>query len=105
MAKKAGYKTFWISNHGTRSGIISLFASHADVVEFTNRGGSRGEGSLDEVLMPSFEQALDDPAPLKLILVHMLGGHPAYNFRYPKAYARFDGVDDSVSRELKNQGR
>lgn len=105
MAKKAGYKTFWISNHGTRSGIISLFASHADVVEFTNRGGSRGEGSLDEVLMPSFEAALDDPAPRKLILVHMLGGHPAYNFRYPKAFARFNDADDAVSHDLKTQGR
>jgi len=106
MAKKAGYKVFWISNHGTdRSGLASIFASHADVVEFTNKGGSRSEGSFDDVLMPPFKKALDDPAPLKLILVHMLGGHPAYNFRYPKAYARFNDADDQVSRELKAQGR
>jgi heptose-I-phosphate ethanolaminephosphotransferase len=106
MAKRAGYKTFWISNHNTdRSGLVSIFASHANVVEFTNKGGSRSEGSYDEVLIPPFEKALDDPAPLKFIVVHMLQGHPAYDFRYPKAYARFNGADDQVSRELKAKGR
>lgn len=104
MAKRAGYKTFWLTNHGTRSGMISIIASHADVVEYTNRGSSRGEGYYDEVLLPELQKALDDPHPLKFIVVHMLGAHPAYHFRYPKAFSRFD-ADDQVARELTAAGR
>jgi len=106
VARKTGYKVFWLSNHSTdRSGPVSIIASHAGVTHFTNRGGSRGEGSHDEVLLPELQQALDDPAPRKFIIVHMLGEHPAYNFRYPKEYARFDNVDDEVSRKLREEGR
>lgn len=108
MAKKAGYKTFWISNQGSQSGatgVLSIFASHADQSVFTNRGGSREESSLDEVLFAPFQAALSDPAPRKFILLHTLGAHPAYNFRYPKSFARFDNADDSVTKELKSAGR
>jgi heptose-I-phosphate ethanolaminephosphotransferase len=105
IAGRAGYKTFWLSNQGTRSGIISIIASHADVVEFTNRGSSRGEGSYDEVLLPVLQKALDDPAPRKLIVLHMLGAHPVYHFRYPPRFARFDSIYDSVSRQLLTEGR
>lgn len=106
MAKRSGYKTFWLSNHNTdRSGPISIIASHADVLRFTNRGGSRGEGSYDEVLLPELQQALDDPAPRKFIIVHMLGAHPAYNFRYPETFVRFDDMDDAVGRKLFEEGR
>lgn len=106
VAKKTGYKVFWLSNHSTdRSGPVSIIASHADVTRIVNRGGSRGEGSHDEVLLPELRQALDDPAPRKFIIVHMLGQHPAYNFRYPEEYARFDDADDEVSRKLREEGR
>jgi len=105
IARKAGYKTFWISNNGGRTGLPSVFASHADVAEFTNRGGSRGEGSYDNVLLGPFRKALSDPAPRKFILLHMLGGHPAFHFRYPKTFDRFSGADDDVSRELEGKGR
>jgi heptose-I-phosphate ethanolaminephosphotransferase len=106
MVKRAGYKTFWLSNHGTdRYGAASIIASHADVAEFTNKGGSRGEGSYDEVLLPAFRQALADPAPRKFIVLHMLGAHPAYQFRYPEAFAKFDGKFDEVTKQLLGAGR
>jgi heptose-I-phosphate ethanolaminephosphotransferase len=104
IAKKAGYKTFWLSNHNPR-GVVSVFASHADVTDFTNRGGSRNEGSFDEVLLPPLQSALADPAPLKFVVMHMLGGHPAARFRYPVGFARFDGTDDDVARRLRGEGR
>lgn len=104
LAKRAGYKTFWLTNHSANSGMTSIIASHADVVEHTTRGSSRGEGYYDEVLLPELQKALDDPHPLKFIVVHMLGGHPAYHFRYPKEFSRFD-ADDQVARELAAAGR
>jgi heptose-I-phosphate ethanolaminephosphotransferase len=106
MARKVGYKTYWLSNHTTdaKAG-VSAFASHADHVVLANRGSARGEGSLDEVLLPLLESALKDPSPRKLIVLHLLGAHPAYYYRYPKAFARFNRADDAVTRQLKASGR
>ncbi len=107
MANHAGYKTFWLSNQATdERGVMSIFANHADVQVFTNKGTARGEGSFDEVLFAPFEQALKDPAPQKLIIIHIMGAHPAYNFRYPETFAKFDGVtDDTVAKDLEEKGR
>jgi len=106
MARKAGYKTFWLSNQSTdANGQISIFASHAEKTVLANKGGSRGESSYDEVVLPSLEMALRDPAPRKFILLHLLNAHPAYYFRYPKSFARFNGADDAVTKSLKTSGR
>src|SRR5262245_11987516 len=106
IAKKAGYKTFWLSNHSTDGyGRISIFASHADEIVLANKGGSRGEGEYDEVLLPSLEVTLRDPAPRKFIILHLLNAHPAYFYRYPNSFARFNDADDTVTKNLKAAGR
>jgi heptose-I-phosphate ethanolaminephosphotransferase len=106
MARKVGYKTFWLSNHTTDANAgVSVFVSHADKAVLANRGGARGEGSFDEVLLPLLREALEDPSPRKLILLHLLGAHPAYYYRYPKAFARFNHSHDTVAQELKASGR
>lgn len=107
MAKHVGYKTFWLSNHATdERGVMSIFAQHADSTVFTNAGTARGEGTFDDALFAPLEQALADPAPRKLIIVHIMGEHPAYNFRYPASFARYDGVfDDAVASKLSDAGR
>jgi heptose-I-phosphate ethanolaminephosphotransferase len=70
-----------------------------------NKGGSRGESAYDEIVLPSFEAALRDPAPRKFIILHLLNGHPAYHFRYPDAFAKFNDADDAVVKSLKASGR
>ena len=106
IARMTGYKTFWITNHSTdMTGALSIIANHADVTINVNRGGSRGEGSHDEVILPELEKALDDPAPRKLIILHLLQAHPAYYFRYPKSFARFNNADDEVTKMLRLQKR
>ncbi|MDF1525413.1 MAG: sulfatase-like hydrolase/transferase [bacterium] len=106
MASKAGYKTFWITNHSTDiSGSLAIIAGHADVTINVNRGGSRGEGSHDEVIFPEFSKALDDPAPRKFIILHLLQAHPAFYFRYPESFSRFNDEDDVVARTMRSDGR
>jgi heptose-I-phosphate ethanolaminephosphotransferase len=106
IARRTGYKTFWITNHSTdMTGALSIIANHADVTVNVNRGGSRGEGSYDDVILPELEKALDDPAPRKLIILHLLQAHPAYYFRYPKSFARFNNADDEVTKMLRLQRR
>ncbi len=106
IASKAGYKTFWITNHSTdMAGSLSIIADHADVTVNVNLGGSRGEGSHDEVILPEFTKALDDPAPRKFVILHLLQAHPAFYFRYPESFARFNDVDDEVAGTLRADGR
>jgi heptose-I-phosphate ethanolaminephosphotransferase len=45
----------------------------ADVVSMENNKPGRSSNSLDEILLPSYENALKDSHPRKLIVLHMLG--------------------------------
>ena len=107
IAKRLGYKTFWLSNNGAAiRGAISILASQTDRKVFTNRGRSRGESSMDEVLFVPYQHALKDQADKKLIIVKMRGAHAAYNFRYPKAYNKFEfELGDKVAKALFSKGR
>ncbi|MCY1414720.1 Phosphoethanolamine transferase CptA [compost metagenome] len=51
-------------------------------------------------MLPPFEKVLADPAPRKFIVVHLLGTHMSYQYRYPPAYERFtdrQGVPANVT--------
>jgi len=107
MAKQAGYRIYWISNHTTDAyGILSIFANQADEIAMTNRGKARGEGSFDSSVLSPYTKALADPYDKKLIIVHLLGSHPAYSYRYPKKYSLYSGTfDDTVATTLLEDGR
>lgn len=105
QAKAVGYKTFWISNQLTFDGVVSALSHQADVQNFDNFGNDISESTYDEVLFPDVKKALNDPAPKKLIIVHLLGSHMHYDLRYPKAYQHFDGQNDAVAQHLKQIGR
>jgi heptose-I-phosphate ethanolaminephosphotransferase len=105
LANAAGYKTFWLSNQAAGDGWLSLVAEQADVLVYNNKGEGRGENNLDAELLPYVEKALADPAPKKLIVVHLLGSHPTYDMRYPKSFARFDDASDSVASAMKSANR
>ncbi len=105
LAKEAGYKTFWLSNHVPDDGWLGLVAGQAETRNFINRGAGRGENNFDARLLPHVDQALTDPAPKKLIVVHLLGAHLRYDMRYPEPFSQFNSLDDEVSTGMKNAGR
>lgn len=101
LAKLAGYKTFWISNHDD----LFIKARHGDMADqkiYINNSPGRSGASLDEGLLPHLNAALDDSASLKLIFVHMMGAHPHYSYRYPDGYQKFS--DDIISTEMNKSG-
>jgi heptose-I-phosphate ethanolaminephosphotransferase len=93
VARAAGYRTWWISNHDDIA-IDQLHARLADVVENVNRQPGRSGGGLDEHLLGNVQTALADGAKRKFIVVHLLGAHPHYRLRYPS------GVDAFVQNDL-----
>ncbi|MDL1870888.1 phosphoethanolamine transferase [Deltaproteobacteria bacterium PRO3] len=93
-AKKAGYRTYWLSNQG-RVGqfdsLISLIAHDAETTIFTN---TEFYGTVyDEALLRPLEAALSEPYPHKLIVLHTLGSHQSYRNRYPPEKAVFRAQD------------
>ena len=105
IARKAGYKTYWLSNQNATDGLLTLIAEGADVHHFYNHGDVISESPYDDILLKPYKEALNDPAPLKLIIVHLLGSHFHYKLRYPEKYSRFNGIDDEVTAEMKKAGR
>lgn len=107
LAKSAGYKVFWLSNqtHTNRGDtFVSVITENTDVKTFTN-SGYRGASPQDDVLLPHVTAALNDPAPLKFIVVHLWGQHQMYSSRYPANAAVFGSNDDAITQSMRSSGR
>lgn len=121
LARLANYETFWISNQerygqwAVASGASAQMTDHSD---FTNQiPVYKYAYSLDEVLLPSIKNFKSGAkrSPLarkdessaaevggaqmkdKFFILHLMGSHPSYEFRYPKSFAKFSAAD--ISRE------
>jgi glucan phosphoethanolaminetransferase (alkaline phosphatase superfamily) len=106
--KEAGFKTYWLSNQisfGEFDTPVSVFAKEADVIQFLNLGGFTDNSNFDQILFEPLQNALGDPAPKKLIVLHSLGSHWNYSHRYPKQFDKWQpslfGVDKPVYTDLK----
>nr|WP_229731959.1 phosphoethanolamine transferase CptA [Pseudomonas sp. N040] len=92
LMKQAGYKTYWITNQQTmteRNTMLTTFSKQADEQVYLNNNREQNARQYDgDVLLP-FSKALADPAPRKLIVVHLLGTHMSYKYRYPAEFDHF----------------
>ncbi|WP_298101421.1 phosphoethanolamine transferase [uncultured Campylobacter sp.] len=127
LARLANYETFWISNQerygqwAVASGASAQMTDHSD---FTNQiPVYKYAYSLDEVMLPSIKNFKSGAkrSPLarkdessaaevggaqmkdKFFILHLMGSHPSYEFRYPKSFAKFSAVD--ISREPLDEGQ
>ncbi len=104
LARAAGYKVWWMSNHDDIA-IEQQHARMADVVEMMNRTPGRSSASLDGELLDCIQEAMHDPAERKLVIVHLMGAHPHYRLRFPADANPFDDAPDAVETDLLRQGR
>lgn len=104
LARAAGYHVTWISNHDDIA-IDQSHAAFADRIERLSRTPGRSNRSADIDTLKPLRAALADPQPRKLIVVHLMGAHPHYSFRYPKGANPFDDGFDAVEHELEQEGR
>lgn len=92
VARKAGYKVFWLSNQQPFRTPTQLIADTVDHAAFMTRKVAGVQAHrFDELLLPNIEAALQDPAKDKLIFVHLMGSHLQYANRYPAKFAHFSG--------------
>ncbi|WP_422013522.1 sulfatase-like hydrolase/transferase [Roseateles sp.] len=104
LARAAGYRVWWMSNHDDVA-IEQQHARLADSLEMINREPGRSTAMLDGELLDCLKEALIDPAPRKLIIVHLLGAHPHYRLRAPADFTPFAEETDGVERDMMRRGK
>lgn len=103
LMKQAGYKTFWITNQQTmtkRNTMLTTFSQQTDEPVYLNNQRNQNASQYDGVVLDPFEKALKDPAQKKFIVIHLLGTHMDYRYRYPDEFAYFkdrQGVPSALS--------
>ncbi|KKC61249.1 hypothetical protein WG82_23610 [Citrobacter amalonaticus] len=99
MMKQAGYKTFWITNQQTmtaRNTMLTVFSKQTDKQFYMNQQRTQSAREYDSNVLAPFKEVLAAPAPKKFIIVHLLGTHIKYKFRYPDGQGKFDNNVDNV---------
>lgn len=105
IMKQAGYKTFWITNQQTmtkRNTMLTNFSQQTDEQFYLNNSRSQNSRSYDDSVLAPFRKVLADPAEKKFVVVHLLGTHMKYEYRYPPEATAFDdraGLADWVTDE------
>lgn len=104
MMKQAGYKTFWITNQQTmtkRNTMLTNFSQQMDEQIYLNNSRAQNSREYDSNVLAPFNKILmNDPAERKFIVVHLLGTHMKYDYRYPPEYEVFkdrQGLPDWVT--------
>lgn len=97
LFQQAGFKTYWISNQ-TDEGNIRMHASVTDsVIWMQNAIGSNKHMHYDMDLVNSMRAILKESDDNCLFVIHTLGSHYRYTYRYPKSFERFTPVGDESS--------
>ena len=87
LMKQAGYKTYWITNQQTmtkRNTMLTMFSKQADEQFYMNNDRNQSSRQYDESVFEPFVKVLAEPEEKKFIIIHLLGTHMKYEFRYPK---------------------
>jgi len=92
IMKQAGYKTYWITNQQTltkRNTMLTNFSEQTDEQIYLNHSRSQNSYQFDGNVLDPFAKILDDGAERRFIVVHLLGAHMRYEYRYPEEFAVF----------------
>jgi len=92
VMQEAGFETYWISNQmpiGRYDSPVSNYAFEAQHIAFLNHASWLSPGSYDENLVISLQDALAASDRDMFIVLHMMGSHSGYDYRYPASFAQF----------------
>ncbi|MGH8146715.1 MAG: phosphoethanolamine transferase [Rhodanobacteraceae bacterium] len=94
--QEAGFQTWWISNQypvGKFDSPVAVYAYEAQHVVWLNHTVYwDNPGAYDGALVPALRRALRSSDKDMFIVLHMMGSHFQYDYRYPPQFARFKPV-------------
>lgn len=96
LMNQAGYESHWITNQQTgteRNTMLLTFSQQADYQTYLNNNRVQNASQYDGVVLEPFAKALDNANRPNFIVVHLLGTHRSYNYRYPDSFHHFTGRD------------
>jgi len=102
---EGGYETYWISNQqaiGEFDSPVSMYAYEAEHVEWLNHASWTAPGSYDEDLVQPLEDALHASNKDLFIVLHTMGSHVKYDYRYPPAFEHWKPTQLSPPGEGSN---
>ena len=86
--QEAGFKTYWIANQSASNSFIQRIAKDTNE-EFFMTVDFDADNNYDEKLWNYLSEVLKKEDKKVLIVLHTLGSHFRYNFRYPDKYELF----------------
>jgi heptose-I-phosphate ethanolaminephosphotransferase len=105
IMKQAGYKTYWVTNQQTltkRNTMLTSFSEQMDEKVYLNHQRAQNSYSLDGVVVEPVKRMLNDGVERRFIVVHLLGTHMRYKYRFPPEFEKFNdktGLPDWVTDE------
>ena len=86
--KEAGFKTYWIANQSASNSFTRRISKDTDE-EFFMTININDDDNFDEKLWNFLSEVLKRKEQKVLIVLHTLGSHFRYNFRYPAAFEKY----------------
>ncbi len=86
--KEAGFKTYWIANQNSENGFVRRISKDADQEYFAIKDFDSAD-NFDENLWVYLDEILNKNDKKALIVIHTLGSHFRYNYRYPENFEEF----------------
>jgi heptose-I-phosphate ethanolaminephosphotransferase len=95
LFNRAGYDTYLISNQKFND---EMRASYDILLSLAGTGYNLASyRQHDDIILPVLDKILEkDDRKNKLIVIHLIGNHMAYEFRYPKEYIVFKNKKDGM---------
>jgi glucan phosphoethanolaminetransferase (alkaline phosphatase superfamily) len=104
--KEAGFKTYWIADQSANNKFVRRIAGDTNK-EFFHISDFDDPTNLDEQLWPSLDEVLIKNDRKTLIVLHTLGSHFRYNYRYSPQFEVFEpslkGAFDYALISAKNK--
>ena len=102
ISRSAHFKSFWLSNQEADWNVNKLatygvIADEADCVQYSDASqviAADSQRPYDEVLLPWLASTLADTAAHKLIVLHTMGSHMEYIYRFPASHRHFLASDE-----------
>lgn len=99
LFNRAGYETYLLSNQE----FSDKFNSSYDILLSlaNNKYNLAPLKQHDDIVLGKFDKIINDKShKKKLIIIHLIGNHMAYKFRYPKEYIVFNHNKDNMVADM-----